>query len=267
MVEEGQCLIVLGMHRSGTSFMGRWMVESGFDFGSNLVPGGIGNQDGHFEDMDFHDLHERIFSKYEIPYGGFEDLEKLKLDDDDVGDIECLVEQKARQNRYWGWKEPRTCLFLSEYEKILPSAKVIVIYRDVDKVVSSLIKRDREVYFRKRGKKMWPKRLYYRVIYKLITKFSDLNGKYRRTWLMYNQSILEYLSNKEKTDYVVVDFHKIKNKEVVIREFVESHFSGVKLVPLSNVFNSDRITAITEDNGDNGSDCQVLSEKLKNLMV
>ena len=266
MSEESSCLIVLGMHRSGTSFMGRWMVESGFDFGGNLVPGGIGNQDGHYEDMDFHDLHEGILSRCGIPYGGFERFDDLVVDDRSVAEIQGLITKKASTNQYWGWKEPRTCLFLREYEKLLPNAKVVVIYRDVEKVVSSLIKRDEKKYFRKRGKGGIIKRTFYKLKYRYIVHRSGQLEKYKNSWVRYNTNIAKYLSKKNKNDYIVVDFHDIKYKEGAIKYFIERNFEGVRLNPLNAIFKSERISAFESELSIDCSHCDQLADQFNKFI-
>jgi len=53
------------------------------------------------------------------------------------------------QNEEWGWKEPRTCLFMDEYNQLIPSAFYMIVVRDFNSTVSSLINREYKVHDRK----------------------------------------------------------------------------------------------------------------------
>lgn len=48
------------MHRSGTSFIANWLHEYGLNLGDRLLGSGIGNINGHYEDLDFFELHKEI---------------------------------------------------------------------------------------------------------------------------------------------------------------------------------------------------------------
>ncbi|TLX73222.1 hypothetical protein E9993_15640 [Labilibacter sediminis] len=139
---ENNVLIILGMHRSGTSLTAQWLQKCGLNIGDNLMPAHFSNKDGHFEDMDFHDLHEEIFRNHNIPYGGFENIESFKPTCEEVNKIADLVNKKNTLYKQWGWKEPRTCLFIDEYLKLIPNAVILLIIRDYNAVINSLINRD-----------------------------------------------------------------------------------------------------------------------------
>ena len=64
-------LIITGMHRSGTSVVAAALASAGLHVGSRLMPGGRGNPRGHFEDLDFVSLHERILRANGIGTEGF----------------------------------------------------------------------------------------------------------------------------------------------------------------------------------------------------
>ena len=53
-------VLVIGMHRSGTSVVARAVKEYGFDLGDNLVPPAHDNVKGFWEDLDVVDLNERM---------------------------------------------------------------------------------------------------------------------------------------------------------------------------------------------------------------
>src|SRR3546814_8776754 len=55
-------LVVLGMHRSGTSALANALAAAGADPGERLVPGSPGNETGHWEDAFEVATHQRLLA-------------------------------------------------------------------------------------------------------------------------------------------------------------------------------------------------------------
>ena len=53
MSTKNKILVVVGMHRSGTSLTTNWLQKCGLDIGAKLEGKEFSNPDGHFEDIDF----------------------------------------------------------------------------------------------------------------------------------------------------------------------------------------------------------------------
>ena len=135
-------LIVFGMHRSGTSITTRWLNACGLDVGQSLLGPQNSNKRGHYEDMDFYEFHESVFRDLNIPFGGFEELDKVQLNDEHRIMMLEIVGEKSRQSKQWAWKDPRTCLFIDEYLKVIPNACLLVLSRDYNEIINSLINRE-----------------------------------------------------------------------------------------------------------------------------
>ncbi len=138
---ENKVLIILGMHRSGTSLTANWLQTCGLNIGSRLLGPKYSNKNGHFEDSDFYNIQEAIFENHNIPYGGFENIENLCPDANEQKLLIDLIEKKNNTYLQWGWKDPRTCLFLKEYSKILPQANYLIVLRDYHQIIDSLLRR------------------------------------------------------------------------------------------------------------------------------
>ncbi|XHR95888.1 hypothetical protein ACFJIV_04105 [Mucilaginibacter sp. UC70_90] len=67
---QKRVLIITGMHRSGTSLITQWLSKCGLQTGEKLVPGGYGNVEGHFEDIEFLKMHEEILAGHNLPTTG-----------------------------------------------------------------------------------------------------------------------------------------------------------------------------------------------------
>ena len=140
-------VLILGMHRSGTSFLAGLLQEMGVFIGDQLVGPQRGNPRGHFEAEEFLAFHQRL-------------IREQRKDSRRAFDEDLLVQaplpgefsgtereqargllEKLRRPGWHGWKEPRTCLFLSAWRQLLPDARSVVVYRHPLEVHQSLLRR------------------------------------------------------------------------------------------------------------------------------
>ncbi len=139
-IKSGPILIIAGMHRSGTSFVSSILKESGLHVGSQLDSGSAGNTKGHFENFDFVTLHARVLKHYELSASGWTLKPEIAVPDSFYPDMEKTVLENL-QTTPWGWKDPRTTLFLNFWAKELPEAKFLFVYRSPWEVIDSLYRR------------------------------------------------------------------------------------------------------------------------------
>lgn len=66
--EKKRIVVVLGMHRSGTSALTRALVAIGAGVGDNLLPAGHDNPKGFWEDKDFVTLNDRLLAVLDASY-------------------------------------------------------------------------------------------------------------------------------------------------------------------------------------------------------
>jgi len=206
MISESP-LIVIGMHRSGTSFATSWLHSMGMNLGDDLIGSGLGNVKGHFEDREFHDNHEWVFKNHRIKYGALRFPVDFDLSSEERTRLSGTIIKKNNENKQWGWKDPRTCLFLDFYHKILPKAKYFILYRPCNEVVDSLLRRQILRKDRKYLKKSKLHRLKYKLVKKIYHKnIRKLNTEtYIRIWVYYNNKIMELINNIDPSDYVICD--------------------------------------------------------------
>ncbi|MFN7387355.1 MAG: hypothetical protein ACK5S2_11465, partial [Lysobacteraceae bacterium] len=56
-------VLILGMHRSGTSGLAAAFAAAGFDPGARVLGPSAGNEEGHWEDQFAVDLHEELLAR------------------------------------------------------------------------------------------------------------------------------------------------------------------------------------------------------------
>src|SRR5258708_1329424 len=114
-------LIIIGMHRSATSLIAQWLQHCGLFIGKRLEGPDIGNIQGHFEDCDFLEIHQQLLKKRNYSSPGLVYTHVPEPDASEKRQLTNIIEAKSRENNEWGWKDPRTCLFLKVYRELLPS--------------------------------------------------------------------------------------------------------------------------------------------------
>lgn len=139
----GPVLIIGGMHRSGTSFVASMLKEAGLHVGERLSPGEEGNTKGFFENTDFVHLHARILKHFGFNAWSLESFETLP--DEQLKQVHEAVKTNAQPGP-WGWKDPRTTLFLEFWLKVFPDAKFLFVYRAPWEVVDSLFRRGDQTF-------------------------------------------------------------------------------------------------------------------------
>ena len=129
------------MHRSGSSLFAQWLHHNQVFIGHDLLEEASTNKYGHFEDMDFLNLHAAELMSSGLHRSGlYGDLSSLTLSDDFADAARKVVSDRSHLD-VWAWKEPRTTLFLESWKEAIPALKVIILERPKAKVVDSLYQR------------------------------------------------------------------------------------------------------------------------------
>jgi chromosome segregation ATPase len=139
--KEKSCILVIAsMHRSGSSLTASLLQSGGLHIGRNLLEADSVNIKGHFENIDFYEFHRAVLRSQAIIEDGWTLQEKINVEDRFVEQAKEIV-AKNSVSRVWGWKEPRTTLFLDFWSELLPEANFLLIYRSPWEVVDSLYRR------------------------------------------------------------------------------------------------------------------------------
>ncbi len=135
------------MHRSGTSLVASVLQKAGLDIGHDISGPGLGNPHGHFEDQDFFQLHEDMLAAAgESCFSAGDDFAPPMAVDFARRARALAAAREALP--LWGWKDPRTCLFLGFWAPILPQARYLFLYRHPVDVVLSLWRRNNDIELR-----------------------------------------------------------------------------------------------------------------------
>lgn len=184
-------LICSGFHRSATSATANYLHNAGLYLGDDLVPGHISNAKGHFEDWEMVKLHDRQLARSNT---NLQFHDECKLVHEDTAFKE-YVKKRFEHSQQWGAKDPRACLFLDEWDKILQNdGHYLFIIRHWSCCIESLLHRHSrelahhlpELTSDNEGLRLWTQP-------QLVAKM----------WLSYNVRILAFIK-KNKNKVVLV---------------------------------------------------------------
>ena len=134
-------LVICGMHRSGTSLTASLFGGAGVNLGDRLFGPNVGNALGHFEDVGFLEFHMRALHSLGCNYEGYVTRSLPPLAAEFTAEAQQLISDRAAAGRLWGWKEPRTTLFLDFWDQLLPDARYVFVFRNPWDVADSLFRR------------------------------------------------------------------------------------------------------------------------------
>lgn len=140
-------LVIGGMHRSGTSLVASLCHGAGLYLGHRLMGAAHGNAAGHFEDLDFVELHERILVANGLGSEGFTTDARPEVPDGLADQAAALVAARRGVAAPWGWKDPRTVLLLDFWAKAIPEARFLLVFRPPWEVADSLFRRGDPTFF------------------------------------------------------------------------------------------------------------------------
>lgn len=142
-------VIVLGMHRSGTSMTAEIVKRMGVHMGDRLLGGQrVDNPGGHCEDLDFLGINKQVL---DLAGGDWRNVPAQKAIrvafEQKRGEIAELIAQKAAHGRDWGWKDPRTAVMARCYLDLMAEIgigdiRIVWTQRRSGDIVQSLIRRN-----------------------------------------------------------------------------------------------------------------------------
>lgn len=139
---QSTIIVVLGMHRSGTSLLSSLLSSAGVDMGVDLLKPDKLNPTGYFEDSGILGINKEIIR---LAGGEWDDpppiSELTTTADTTTGKMRTAVDERSHL-AVWGFKDPRTCLTAHLWEPLLDSVgnvRYVTTKRETSGIASSLL--------------------------------------------------------------------------------------------------------------------------------
>ena len=142
-------VIILGMHRSGTSCLAGSLEEAGLFLG-DINKQAAANLKGNRENRTIMNLHEDIFSDNNASWDA--PRQALIWSDDHIARRQAIIDGYP-SDRTWGFKDPRTLMLLDGWIEVLPNARFVGTFRHPHAVARSL--RIRNGFTAERAIRIW----------------------------------------------------------------------------------------------------------------
>jgi predicted nucleic acid-binding Zn-ribbon protein len=175
------------------------LQSAGVNIGKKLVSANEGNPKGYFENADFVDFHENVLFSLGIDKIGWTTIQNCVPPLHYVTEAKKLIDINKDNDNPWGWKEPRTTLFLDFWLDLLPCAYFIFIYRSPWEVLDSLYRRGDDI-------------------------FKHNPELALQAWSTYNQKLLRF--NKQYTEKcLLINLDKITDNPFCLVEMINEKFN------------------------------------------
>jgi CDP-glycerol glycerophosphotransferase (TagB/SpsB family)/GT2 family glycosyltransferase len=147
--KSAKAICILGMHRSGTSMLTRVLNLTGLSLGSEeglLEYKDEGNQKGHWENKIVLGINEEILSFFGGTWDRPPVFPKNWESDNRLDSLyeraRAFVSKMNDSYNVWGFKDPRTCLTLPFWKRVVPHMVCVIPVRHPANVAQSLYKRN-----------------------------------------------------------------------------------------------------------------------------
>lgn len=200
-----ECIVILGMHRSGTSVLSGLVSIQGFYLGADEMPIRDDNPKGFFENMKVYHLNQSILEKYDTSWDDYSfTLNQIKPDDFHtyLEEAKKIIREEFGPTQRIFIKDPRICLLFPLWEKALLdnnyAIKVILAYRSPMEVAHSL--KVRNQFALEKSFLMWShyffqaerdSRAYERLLVHYSSDFKDFAGFIRKLGKFLNVEITD----------------------------------------------------------------------------
>ncbi len=209
------------MHRSGTSLLASWLQACGLVLsGGEYIFPNIHNLKGYYEDADFFRLQKKSIRRLRRSSYGWKiaPSESLVFSPLEINTAQCLVAERQDRFADWGWKDPRSILFLPQWKQIIPDLKVVIIWRPAAEFAFSLLTR---------WKRQPCRHLWINPLYAL------------RMWQAHNLLACSFAAEHPQ-DTLLVSLQDILHQDQAILERINFSFgSQLVYIPLSSVYAAD----------------------------
>lgn len=111
-------VLILGMHRSGTSAIASALRSLGVDFGDRLLGPHESNPEGHFEDIDLLNTNERVLESVGSRWDRISPPDLARVPQGLVNTARFELKRKVDRYPIFGLKDPRMCRLLPFWKPI-----------------------------------------------------------------------------------------------------------------------------------------------------
>lgn len=146
---RSRAIVILGMHRSGTSAITRGVAALGVFLGNDFLDAQPENPTGYWEDKGIVDLNERVLKRLGLAWDAVAPVGLALLESKAIRKLRsaaaAYIRRAFRRNALWGFKDPRTIRILPFWLDVFAACAVddayLLVIRNPMSVAKSLFAR------------------------------------------------------------------------------------------------------------------------------
>ena len=150
MARSSKGVIVLGMHRAGTSATGHILVDLGFELPGEPVPADSDNPEGYWEPREIVEIHDDFLQEIDRSWSDTRPLDRSVFEGQPAAAarerLRDVVQGQMLPHKQWVLKDPRMCRLMPLWEGLLEAQglkfRFLHVLRSPLAVAESLRKRD-----------------------------------------------------------------------------------------------------------------------------
>jgi hypothetical protein len=133
-------VVVIGMGRSGTSYVASLLDAAGYGLGAELKPADAANEAGYYEDLEVTHMHERRLAELGLDLGTVSERFPLPATPAVADEVRSYVTHRESAGGPWGVKPPGALFFWPAWREALPRSTVLLLpFPHPDGVVDSYV--------------------------------------------------------------------------------------------------------------------------------
>ncbi len=183
-MKKKKIVCISGMERSGTSMVSRIVNLLGVYLGGrdDLIMETEYNKKGCWENKSLLKISDEILARFGGDTHHMPDFPEGWVDDPRIADLEVearkTIEREFSNKDVWGWKDPRCCLVMPFWQKLLPDMEYVICIRNPVDVGNSLVSLN------------------------AVSSYAEA----ARVWHMYTSNIIRYTAGKRRILVFYEDF-------------------------------------------------------------
>jgi len=132
MIRKNKLIVVLGMHRSGTSAVTRGLKVLGVELGDNFIPPAADNEKGFWEDLDLNKLNIELLQFLSQDWHTLISIPRDELKSEKLAAFRLraieLLNEKTKLINAFGMKDPRMAKLLPFWQEVFDHCQFEVDY-------------------------------------------------------------------------------------------------------------------------------------------
>jgi O-antigen biosynthesis protein len=148
-MQPSRAVLVLGMHRSGTSALARGLQMLGIYLGNDFIRAKPDNPTGYWEDRKIYEINERLLATFGLKWEDVALIDHARWHEPEVEALRTEAVEYLRSafvgHQLWGFKDPRTIRLLPFWRSVLQLLGVeesyLLVIRNPRSVANSLMRR------------------------------------------------------------------------------------------------------------------------------